>query len=331
MRNSGFYAFFKKHRTLFFQLFFLAISGVLIVWFIRANTGELKQIIPLLTHSRLDWLLAGIVLTGFYIWLQGLMYVHSFRAVNSRLSIVTGMSLFLRRNLASTFLPMGGLTSLAFFTKRLENQGFEKTNIHVASSIYAFMGIFSVAVVALPVLVYGAFQQTARATDWVVFAVLLAMLALLVLAGYSLFSKGRLHRWLVKYFPAFEQQWELFRSKSLDRRAVWEVFRASLAIELVGVLHLYLAMLALGVPRSLEAAIVGYVVQVLFLTVSPFFRGFGVIEVSLSYILTRFGYGAGEAVALMLLFRFFEFWLVLAVGAPVAAAYRRGGKRFRQK
>lgn len=315
--------FFKKYRTAIFQSLFLLTSAILAAWFVRANTSELKQIIPLLAHSRPGFLLAGVAVTGVYVWLQGLMYVQSFGAVNSRLPISTGMSLFLRRNLASTFLPMGGLTSLAFFTKRLKNQGFETTSIHVASSIYAFMGVFSVAVVALPVLVYGAFQRTARAADWLVFAALLAMLGLLVLAGYSLFSKGRLHRWLVKYFPAFEQQWELFRSKSLDRRAVWGVLWASLAIEVVGVLHLYLAMLALGVRVSLEAAIVGYVVQVLFLTVSPFFRGFGVIEVSLSYVLTRFGYGAGEAVALMLLFRVFEFWLVLAVGAPVAAAYRR--------
>ena len=82
-------------------------------------------------------------------------------------------------------------------------------------------------------------------------------------------------------------------------------------------------MLALGMKVSTMAVLMGYVVQVLFLTVSPFFRGFGVIEVSLSFVLTRFGYSAAEGVAIMLLFRFFEFWLVLAMGAPVAVAYRR--------
>ena len=315
--------FFKKYRTRFFQLLFLATGAVLAVWFIRANAGEVRQILPLLAHSRLDCILAGIALTGVYIWLQGLMYVFSFKTVNRKLPIVTGMSLFLRRNVASTFLPMGGLTSLAFFTKRLENQGFEKTNIHVASSIYAFMGVFSVAVVALPVLVYGAYRQTVSGVDWVIFVVLMAMLGVLLLAAYSLFSKGILHRILVKKFPSFEEQWELLRSKKLDRRAVWATLLASIGIEIVGMAHLFLAMLAVGAEVSWEAALVGYVVQVLFLTVSPFFRGFGVIEVSLSYALTRLGYGAGEGIAIMLLFRFFEFWLVLAAGAPVAVAYRR--------
>jgi phosphatidylglycerol lysyltransferase len=313
-------------RTLLFQFLFLAVGAALAVWFVRANTGEVRQILPLLTHSRLDCILAGIALTGVYIWLQGLMYVFSFKTVNRRLPVVTGMSLFLRRNVASTFLPMGGLTSLAFFTKRLENQGFEKANIHVASSIYAFMGVFSVAVVALPVLAWGAFRQTVGGMDWLVFVALLVMLAALGLAAYSLFSKGILHKFLVKRFPTFEAQWELMRSEKLNRRAVWATFWASIGIEVVGVLHLLLAMLAVGLEVSWEAALVGYVVQVLFLTVSPFFRGFGVIEVSLSYVLTRLGYGAGEGIAVMLLFRFFEFWLVLAAGAPVAMAYRRGQK-----
>ena len=313
----------KKNKNLILQLVFLVTGVALAVWFVRANTNEVRQILPLLAHSRTGCILAGIALTGVYIWLQGLMYWFSFRAVNRRLPIVTGMSLFLRRNVASTFMPMGGLASLAFFTKRLENQGFEKTNIHVACSIYAFMGVFSVAVISLTVLIYGSYGQTVSGMDWLIFFVTLAILAVLVLTAYSLFSKGILHGFLVKKFPSFEEQWELMRSEKLNHRAVWATLWASVGIEIVGVLHLFLAMLAIGAKASWEAAFMGYVVQVLALTASPFFRGFGVIEVSLSYILIRLGHGAGESIAIMLLFRFFEFWLVLAVGAPVAVAYRR--------
>ncbi len=313
----------KTHRNLAFQIIFLAVSMALAVWFVSANMGEVRQIWPLLSQSRLHWLLAGVALTGIYVWLQGLMYVFSFKAVNRKLPIDTGMSLFLRRNVASTFLPMGGLTSLVFFTKRLENQGFEKANIHVASSIYAFMGVFSVAVVALPVLAWGAFFETTGRLDWLVFVALLALVALLAWAGRSVFSEGLLYYFLVKRFPNFKSHWSVLRSEKLNHRAVWAVLWTSLGIEIVGVLHLYLAMLAVGAKVSWEAALVGYVVQVLFLTVSPFFRGFGLIEVSLAYVLTRLGYEAGEGIAIMLLFRFFEFWLVLALGAPVAAMYRR--------
>jgi phosphatidylglycerol lysyltransferase len=189
------------------------------------------------------------------------------------------------------------------------------------------MGVFSVAVVALPVLAWGAFYETTGRLDWLVFLCLLGLIGGLAWAGRSLFKEGFLYGFLVKRFPNFQQHWAVLRSEKLDSRALWAVLLASIAIEVVGVLHLYVAMLALGAKASWEAALVGYVVQVLFLTVSPFFRGFGLIEVSLAYTLTRLGYEAGEGIALMLLFRVFEFWLVLAAGAPVAAMYRRGQGR----
>lgn len=315
----------KKRFTLP-QLLFLALGVTLAILFLRANAGEAQQIIPLLKKSRVDYLLAGVALTVVYVWLQGLMYVYSFRAVRQRLPIKTGMSLFLRRNVASTFLPMGGLTSLAFFTKRLENKGFRKGAIHVASFIYAFMGVFSVAVVALPVLVYGAFLEATSSLDWLVFVVTILMIAGLIWLVQSLFAKGFLFQKLAKHVPNFAEQWEQVQSEKLSWRAVWLVLLFSIGIEVVGVAHLFLAMLAVGAKVSVIAALMGYVVQVLFLTVSPFFRGFGVIEVSLSFVLTRFGYTAAEGIAIMLLFRFFEFWLVLAMGAPTAAAYRRKDK-----
>ena len=330
MHSAPFCNFGRKlNKTLtprLFQFLFLALGATLAIFFIRANAGEVQQIIPLLQNVRLDYLLAGIVLTLVYIWLQGLMYVFSFRAVRQRLPIKTGISLFLRRNVASTFLPMGGLTSLAFFTKRLENKGFGKGAIHLASLIYAFMGVFSVAVVALPVLVYGAFMKTTSSLDWLVFLVTLAIVAGLVWLAQSLFSEGFLYKRLAKYFPNFKEQWMQVRSEKMDWRAVWLVLFFSICIEVVGVAHLFLAMLAVGAKVSMVAALMGYVVQVLFLTVSPFFRGFGVIEVSLSYVLTRYGFAAAEGIAIMLLFRFFEFWLVLGMGLPIAAAYRREDK-----
>ena len=305
------------------QLLFLALGVFLAILFLRANKGEVQQIIPLLKDARWDYLLIGMALTGMYVWLQGLMYVYSFRAVRQRLPVKTGMSLFLRRNVASTFLPMGGLTSLAFFTKRLENKGFEKGAIHVASFIYAFMGVFSVAVAALPILIYGAILEATSSLDWLVFVVTLLMVAGMTWLVKSLFARGFLFQKLAKHIRHFAEQWTQVQSEKLDWQAVWLVLLFSIGIEVVGVAHLWLAMLALGMKVSTMAVLMGYVVQVLFLTVSPFFRGFGVIEVSLSFVLTRFGYSAAEGVAIMLLFRFFEFWLVLAMGAPVAVAYRR--------
>ncbi|MDP4278536.1 MAG: phosphatidylglycerol lysyltransferase domain-containing protein, partial [Bacteroidota bacterium] len=47
---------------------------------------------------------------------------------------------------------------------------------------------------------------------------------------------------------------------------------------------------------------------------SPFLRGLGAIEVSVTYILGQYGYPLVLASAMTLLYRFFEFWLPLAAG-----------------
>jgi len=73
-------------------------------------------------------------------------------------------------------------------------------------------------------------------------------------------------------------------------------------------------MIALNFNPSLYAAVTGYIVSVIFLIVSPFLRGLGAIEVSMSYVLIRFGFGNVEAISVTLLYRFFEFWSPLFAG-----------------
>jgi phosphatidylglycerol lysyltransferase len=73
-------------------------------------------------------------------------------------------------------------------------------------------------------------------------------------------------------------------------------------------------MMALNFHPSILAAVLGYIVSVVFLIVSPFLRGLGAIEVSMTYVLIRFGFGNVDAIAITFLYRFFEFWTPLLVG-----------------
>jgi phosphatidylglycerol lysyltransferase len=73
-------------------------------------------------------------------------------------------------------------------------------------------------------------------------------------------------------------------------------------------------MLALHIPPSISSAIIAYIVVVLFLIISPFLRGLGAIEVSMTYVLIHTGFSSVESIAITLLFRFFEFWLPLFSG-----------------
>ena len=61
----------------------------------------------------------------------------------------------------------------------------------------------------------------------------------------------------------------------------------SLLIDAVGIAHIYIASAALNYTTPLLTALIVYVVVVIFLIVSPFLRGFGAIEISMTYVPVR--------------------------------------------
>ena len=76
----------------------------------------------------------------------------------------------------------------------------------------------------------------------------------------------------------------------------------STAIEICGILHLYIALRALGLDATLKIALLGYVVATLLLAVSPFMRGLGAVELSLTYILIKSGIPQISAISAALLY-----------------------------
>ena len=56
---------------------------------------------------------------------------------------------------------------------------------------------------------------------------------------------------------------------------------------------------------------IGYVAMVMLLIASPFLRGLGAIEVSLTFILGQFRFLVAAAATIALVYRLFEFWLPL--------------------
>src|SRR5678815_5655664 len=75
----------------------------------------------------------------------------------------------------------------------------------------------------------------------------------------------------------------------------------SLGVECCGILHLFIAAKALGLPASLSASAIAYIVSVLLMIVSPFLRGLGAVELSMVYILSLYGYSPVDALAITIL------------------------------
>lgn len=313
--RARFGSFWEDNGKLVFQFIFTLSFLVVGIWFIQQQQEELVDVKGVLSASRPEWIVLGILLMFVYILLQGLMYVFSFSATNNRISVFEGTVLFVKRNLISIFLPAGGVSSLAFFTNTIENGEIESSQIHLASLIYGFVGILSVVIVALPAFVYAIVQDLVGPGEWQALgSVILVLISLFVLYRF-LRKNSTFYTFLVKWIPVSEDFITRLRHSEINKKQFFFTVCISLVIEFVGIAHLFLAMVALNLNPSVTAAVMGYIISVVFLIISPFLRGLGVIEVSMTYLLIRFGYNHVEAIAITLLYRFFEFWLPLFVGA----------------
>lgn len=152
--------FIRENSKIQAQAIFMIFSVGIGIWFINHEHTELAEVKNVLFSA--DWRLVflRILLTSVYILLQGLMYTASFSAIRHRISLLSALVLFLKRNLISIFLPAGGVSSLTFFTGAIEKKGITKSQIHFASTIYGFVGILSVIVVAVPIFVYSLFAYS---------------------------------------------------------------------------------------------------------------------------------------------------------------------------
>lgn len=303
----------------------LAIIVILLAFvFFRSERHELASIGPQLKNSDPTWILAGIVLSLVYIFLQGLMYVTSFRSVGLNISISDAIGLFLKRNLLSIFLPAGGVSSLAYLPRNIRILGYKSSKVHQASAIYGFVGLLTVVIVGIPLLFYAVSIHKDFGNSWIGILVLVLVLSLLYGVFISFKRKNRLYRYTEKKFPKMISSSEEIFSSEVDRKNFRYTIAVSVAIEFCGVFHLLIAMYAFGVKESFSAAAISYVVSVLLMIVSPFLRGLGAVEFSLTYILAAFGYEHSQGLGITLLYRFFEFWLPLILGV---AAFLWGGRK----
>lgn len=300
----------KWNWKVMLAILFILFAG----FFFWQQRSELISINQSLQKVDSLWLCIGIFFTVLYILLQAALYVYSFRSVDGKITWKDAIKLFLKRNVVAVFLPGGGLTALAYVPEEFKDKLGDNQKIHHSSVIYGFIGIFSVFIVAIPVLLFLMLHQTNVPGIMPAFITMLVMLLAIGLFARSVQKKGPFYRWVIKGRP----KTEIFLTEIFSFKIIWKQFWyatiASILIEIVGVAHLYISMLATGVVPSWEASVIGYIIAAIFLIISPFLRGLGAIEVSLTFILVKYGYSTADAFLISLLFRIFELWLPLAIG-----------------
>jgi phosphatidylglycerol lysyltransferase len=308
------FIFLHENGKIITQFLLTALFVGMAAWFIRHEKTELSNVKEILSTANVNWVFTGLALVVFYIFIQGVMYRSSFASINVKLKLWDAIIIFLKRNFISVFLPAGGVSSIAFFSGIMEKKGISKTQIYIASSIYAFVGILSVVLVAIPAFIFIVSGGGIGAGKWYALSGIILILLALIYVYYSLIKKGILYKLIIRVFPKAGFFIEDLNNHKINRSQFLNTILTSVVIEFVGIAHVYVSMLALNFTPSLSAAIIAYIVVVTFLIISPFLRGLGAIEVSMTYALVHSGFGNVEAIAITLLFRFFEFWLPLFSG-----------------
>jgi phosphatidylglycerol lysyltransferase len=312
-RNKVF-IFINENRRLVAQFIFTALFVGLAAWFIKHEKTELLSVRDVILKADRNWILAGLGLVAFYIVIQGIMYKTSFASLNIRLKLRDAIILFLKRNFISVFLPAGAVSSQVFFTKDIEKKGINKSQIYFASSIYAFVGILSVVIVAIPAFIFIVAGGSLGMGKWYALSGVVLILLMFIFTYYSLIRKWALYKWILKIYPKAGFFIDEMKNNKINNRQFIYTVLVSVVIEFVGIAHVYISMIALNFPPSLSIAVLAYIVVVVFLIISPFLRGLGAIEVSMAYVLIKTGFSSVDAIAITLLFRFFEFWLPLFAG-----------------
>ena len=308
------FIFLNENAKIISQFLITALFIVLAAWFTFHQKHELINVKDTISDANTSWVFAGLGLVVFYIFIQGVMYVTSFASIDVKLNLWNAIILFLKRNFISVFLPAGAVSSLAFFSNEIEKKGITKTQVYFASSIYAFVGILSVVIVAIPAFIFAVSGGGLGMGKWYALGGVILILLLFVFVYLSLLRKWNLYNWILKVFPKAELFIDDIKNNKINREQFIYTVLVSVLIEFVGIAHVYISMLALNFEPSLASAIIAYIVVVLFLIISPFLRGLGAIEVSMVFVLVHSGFSESDSIAITLLFRFFEFWLPLFAG-----------------
>ncbi len=293
----------------------LAILMLLMsIYFIKNEHVEITEIKQTLYKVNTLYLILGLLVTVLYIFAQAFMYVLSFRSVGQRIGVREALPLFLKRNLISVFLPAGGFSSLAFFTKPLSKKGISTTDIYYGSYIYGLAGILTVAVVSVPLFFMLFFSNSLTSEELIPFLIFILLILGLGYFVWSIIKRKFFFRLIIRFNPKASLVIDKILSAGLNVKYFLWTLLISTFIEFIGIAHVYISMLALGVQPSLLVSLTAYIIMVVLLIVSPFLRGMGAIEVSMTYIFVRSGLSTAEAAAITLLFRFFEFWTPLIAG-----------------
>jgi phosphatidylglycerol lysyltransferase len=312
------HAFRNKIRSFSIKQYWQETIAVLMlllaIVFFRSERKELSDIIPHIRQANQYWFLLSVFITLVTYIFQGGIYRQSFAAISFPLNYWHAIELYLKRNFLGVFLPAGGVSAMAYSPPRIRKLGFTRLQINQASGLFGFASLLTVFVVGLPVIIYAVLLRGQFINSWIGLLIILLIITAIFLAARSFRQKGILYKWVDKKFPAMGSAISELLSADVNTKHFIGAVLCSVGVELCGMLQVYIAMLALGLPASFAVAASTYILSVIISVISPFLRGLGAVELTMVYVLEQFGFSTAHALSITILYRVVEFWLPLLTG-----------------
>jgi uncharacterized protein (TIRG00374 family) len=309
---------------------------------VAADRADLPAAARALREAHPGWLSAGAacLLTWWGAWV--LLHATSRRAagVGSDADLARLVPLALGAVAVNSAVKSGGLAGVALFDGDGRARSLSRGRVHAGYLLaLAFTEVAFVVTLALGVVLA---RRDGQLTHGEVAAVAV-FLVFLVVRGGALVAAVRSREALRRTWSAPVRLWDRMRrrpARDHDVAAADEFYEAvallrarpaaavvplvaAVAVDLAGVAMLWTAIGAVGGGNRPGTALIAYVVSALFGIVGVLPGGVGFAEVGVMTVLVSSGTPTGVAAAAAVVFRVWEFWLPLAVGAPLAWWSRR--------
>jgi uncharacterized protein (TIRG00374 family) len=335
----------RRQRLTLVRLVWL-VFFLLVVVVVVTNLNEAKEIASELRAARPPFLAAAAAVEIFFVLNLTFFYATTFWATGLRVSVwrfvfITQASYFV--NLVS---KTGGIGGIAFYLQEARWSGQPAARVgaaYMAAYVLGYAGFIVVLVFALALLyLQGSLTQAEVIASGIIAVIIIAVGAVPVIAISS--------RKALEWMYVFAATWLNRLARLLGREEVVDLdssrasagelheaitfvrkrpakylvpFLHALGIQVLAAALLYLMAHAVHADINVQQALSAYAVSLLFSLVAITPSGLGFVEVSLSVLLVSFGVSRNTAIAAALGYRFFGFWLPVALGAASLLVLRR--------
>jgi len=308
----------------------LVLLAALIV-FVATNASTVTSAVAGLGQSNIKPILVGLTLSVVAMLNRGLLNHAAHRAVGlaptrTQMANTTAVSFA-----ANKLLQSGGASGLAVFLRHGKARGFPGGRV-AASCLIASVA----ALVALSILfsaTVGLLAVSGRLTGWwlaasvgfAVYAVGVTVIARCALRSQSAMTRlwastQRLRNRLTRRnrdidLSGLDDLYEAFTLTHTHRPWARRAVAHAVASKALGAAMLLAAAVAAGVPLSPTGAIVIYAAALAASFVSILPAGVGVVEASVGAMFAATGAPVAVAVVAVALYRIFDLWLPVGVGA----------------